>query len=304
VTLTGLWLIGEVAALGSFTAAAESLGYTQSAVSRQATSMEAAVGTPLFQREARGVSLTPAGSVLARHAAGILAGVEAAEDELAEDELAGLRDRLAGRITVGAFPTAAAVLVPRAVARLRTEHPGLVVVLKEGSSPTQLRRLRAGRIDVAVIGVGSGLQLCDLNGLRHDVLVKGDLCLAVPATHRFARRARVPVGELSTESWTVGVGAAGEPQFEAWPTLRNPQVAYTAREWPTRFGLVAAGLGICVMPELAAAAVPAGVAVVGVDDPGWLGRSTVAVTRTEPTAGASAAIHALHAEADGLRSVS
>jgi DNA-binding transcriptional LysR family regulator len=299
MTLTGLRLIGEVAALGSFTAAAESLGYTQSAVSRQATSLEAAVGTPLFQREARGVSLTPAGSVLARHAASILAGVEAAEDELA-----GLRDRLAGRITVGAFPTAAAVLVPRAIARLRTEHPGLVVVLKEGSSPTQLRRLRAGRIDVAVIGVGSGLQPYDLNGLRHDVLVKGDLCLAVPATHRFARRARVPVGELSTESWIIGVGATGEPQFEAWPTLRTPHVAYTAREWPTRFGLVAAGLGICVLPELAAAAVPAGVGVVGVDDPGWLGRSTVAVTRTEPTAGASAAIHALHAEANGLRTVS
>lgn len=299
MTLIGLRLIGEVAALGSFTAAAESLGYTQSAVSRQATAMEAAVGTPLFQREARGVSLTPAGFVLARHAVGILAGVEAAEDELA-----GLRDRLAGLITVGAFPTAAAVLVPRAIARLRTDHPGLVVVLKEGSSPTQLRRLRAGRIDVAVIGVGSGLQPYDLNGLRHEVLVKGDLCLAVPATHRFARRARVPVGELSAESWIVGVGAAGEPQFEAWPTLRNPHVAYAAREWPTRFGLVAAGLGICVLPELAAAAVPVGVAVVGVDDPGWLGRSTVAVTRTEPTAGASAAIHALHAEADGLRAIS
>jgi DNA-binding transcriptional LysR family regulator len=145
------------------------------------------------------------------------------------------------------------------------------------------------------------LQPYDLDGLQHEVLLDGCLCLAVPSTHRFAGRTRVPVGEVRAEPWIVGDGSAGDPQFAAWPTLRTPRVVHTAREWATRLGLVAAGLGICVLPELAAASVPAGVAVVDVDDPAWLGRSTLAVTRADPAPGAGAVVRALRAEADGLR---
>jgi DNA-binding transcriptional LysR family regulator len=140
LTLAGLRVVLEVARTGSFSAAAERLGYTQSAVSRQVAVTEKAAGAPLFERHARGVRLTAAGEVLVRHAGQVLDGVAAASQELA-----GLRDRLAGRLVVGGFPTATAALLPRAVARLLTDHPGLRVQLMEASTPAQLRALRRGR---------------------------------------------------------------------------------------------------------------------------------------------------------------
>ena len=106
LTLVGLRVVLEVARTGSFSAAAERLEYTQSAVSRQVAVTEKAAGAPLFERHARGVRLTAAGEVLVRHAGRVLDGVAAASQELA-----GLRDRLAGRLVVGGFPTATAALL-------------------------------------------------------------------------------------------------------------------------------------------------------------------------------------------------
>jgi DNA-binding transcriptional LysR family regulator len=76
---------------------------------------------------------------------------------------------------------------------------------------------------------------------------------------------------------------------------------YTVRGWPARFGLVAAGLGVCLVPEVAALSVPAGVATVGVEDPGWPGRTTVAVTRHQPAAEAAAVMDALREAGAGIR---
>ncbi|MBE1495826.1 DNA-binding transcriptional LysR family regulator [Amycolatopsis lexingtonensis] len=292
VTLTGLRVIREVAATGSFTAAAASLGYTQSAISRQIAMMEAAAGTALFERHARGVRPSPAGALLARHATTALAVVDTAEQELA-----GLRDRLAGRLSIGAFPAAAAVLVPRALAVLRTRHPGLAVTLEEGATPALLSRLRAGRTEVVVIGVGDGLPGYDLGGLQQDVLTEDDLRVAVPAGHRLAHRPRVAVADLRDETWIVGRGGRGEPQFGAWPTLEDPRVGHAVRSWTTRLGMVAAGLGIALLPGVAAASVPAGVVVVSVEDPSWRGRAAVAVTRQGRSAGATAMVDALREQA-------
>src|SRR5689334_12045580 len=105
LTLTGLRVVREVAAQGSFTAAADALGYTQSAVSRQVLATEAAAGTPLFEREARGVRPTPAGAALVRHAEAVLERVA-----LAGQELRGMQDRLEGRVALGAVPVSVAVL--------------------------------------------------------------------------------------------------------------------------------------------------------------------------------------------------
>ncbi|AGZ41553.1 LysR family transcriptional regulator [Actinoplanes friuliensis] len=291
-TLVGLRVIREVAATGSFTAAAESLGYTQSAISRQVGVMEDAAGSPLFDRHARGVVPSPAGAVLVRHATTVLARIEAAEQELA-----GLRDRLAGRLSIGGFPTAAAVLLPRAIAHLARDHPGLAVALHEGSTPALLSRLRSGRLEVAVIGVGHGLQDYDLTGLRRHRLLDDDLRIAVAANHRLARRRRVTVADLRSETWIIGTGAQGDPQFGAWPTLRDARTGHAVREWPTRLGLVAAGLGITLLPGIAAASVPEGVKVVKVDDPDWGGRSCAAVTAQDPSPAAAAMVRALHDEA-------
>ncbi|MFI0486223.1 LysR family transcriptional regulator [Actinomadura sp. 9N215] len=296
-TLTGLRVVHQVAAAGSFTRAAELLGYTQSAVSRQVAAMEAAAGAPIFDRGRRGAALTPAGQVLVRRATEILADLAAAEQELA-----GLRDRLAGRLTVGAYPTAAMALIPRAMAQVTSGHPGLAVVLEEASTPALLRRLRTGRLEVAVIGVGHGLPDYDLSELRQTTVLQGDLRIAVPDAHRFAGRTAVTVADLAQEHWIAGDGAAGEPQFGAWPTLPDPHVVHTARSWSTRLGLVAAGLGVTVVPVQALPALPAGVQAVAVTDGHWTGRATVAVTRPRPSAQAQAMMTALHDQAARLHS--
>jgi DNA-binding transcriptional LysR family regulator len=294
-TLIGLRIVHQVAASGSFTGAAEMLGYTQSAISRQVAAMEAAAGAPIFDRSRRGVALTPAGQVLLRRATGILADIAATEHELA-----GLRDRLAGRLTIGAYPTAAMALVPRAIAEVASSHPGLAVVLEEGSTPALLRRLRTGRLETAVIGIGHGLPDYDLGGLWQTTLLRGDLLVVVPDTHRFAGRDAVTVPDLAREHWIGGAGAAGEPQFGAWPTLADPDIVHTARNWSTRLGLVAAGLGITVIPDLALPALPAGVRTVAVADSHWPGRATVVVTRPHPSAQAQAMVIALQDHAARL----
>ncbi|MFD7677766.1 MULTISPECIES: LysR family transcriptional regulator [unclassified Streptomyces] len=294
-TLAGLRIVHQVATAGSFTRAADMLGYTQSAVSRQVAAMEAAAGAPIFDRGRRGAELTPAGQVLVRRAAEILADM--AETEL---ELAGLRDRLAGRLTVGAYPTAAMALVPRATAQVTSGHPGLAVVLEEASTPALLRRLRSGRLDVVVIGVGHGLPEYDLSELRQAAVLRGDLLVVVPETHRLAGHDGTTVADLDQELWIVGDGAAGEPQFGAWPTLSDPRVAYTARSWSTRLALVAAGLGLTVIPDLALPALPKGVRAVPVTDGHWPGRATVVVTRPHPSAQAQAMVSALQNQATRL----
>ncbi|BBZ27959.1 LysR family transcriptional regulator [Mycolicibacterium madagascariense] len=298
MTLAGLRVCREIALLGSFTAAARSLGYSQPAISRQVAAMEAAAGLPLFVRTARGVSLSAAGHAVVTHAGRILGDVESLRHDLD-----GLGDRLAGRVRLGVFPTAAAVLAPRTIALLAAEHPGLDIRLSEASTPSLLRELRRGRLAVAVIGAGAGLPDYDLDGLAVHRVFSGDLCVAVPIGHRLASATTaVAVGELTGEPWVIGDGSAGDPQFAAWPTLADPIVAHRVRGWQARLGMVAAGLGICLLPELAAPSVPAGVAIVRVQDPTWMGRVTLAVAGPSPGPSESAVIEALQAAGHSIGS--
>jgi DNA-binding transcriptional LysR family regulator len=171
-------------------------------------------------------------------------------------------------------------------------------VLTEAATPTLLRQVRAGRLDVAVIGAGDGLPDYDLEGLRRTTLTHGTLVVAVPAAHRFGDT--TTEAELAHEQWIVGEGEPGEPQFGAWPTLPEPRVATTVRSWSTRLGMVAAGLGITVVPALVRPALPAGVRPVRVLESDWPGRSTLSITRPDPTPQARAMITALHEEAAAL----
>ncbi|TRW89140.1 LysR family transcriptional regulator [Mycolicibacterium sp. 018/SC-01/001] len=296
-TLTGLRLCQEIARLGSFSAAARVLGYSQPAVSRHVAAVEAAVGYPLFVRQAGGVRVTPAGAVVAQHAARILGGLDAMSRELH-----GLGDRLAGRVGLGAFPAAAAALIPAALAQLAREHPGLMVSLTEAATPALLREVRSGRLDVVVIGVGAGLSDYDLDGLVRRRIDAGELCVAMPAGHRLAAAEPIPVRDLTMEPWIVGTGSPGDPQFGAWPTLVDPVVHHRVRDWPARLGLVSAGLGLCVLPEMAAPSVPAGVVTRRVDDPNWLGRATLVVTQPSAPTAAAAVVDALTTAAQDIRS--
>ena len=293
LTLTGLRVVLEVARTGSFSATAERLGYTQSAVSRQVAVTEKAVGAPLFERHARGTRPTPADEALARHAGKVLDEIAAATQELA-----GLRDRLAGRLVVAGFPAAAASLLPRAIAKLTVAHPGLTVQLTEAPTPAQLTSMRRGRIEVAIVAIGDGLPQYDFEGLRLTALRSArGAGVAVAESHPFAARERIDSDELADQGWIVGPRSGDAPEFGAWPGIAEPRITFTARDWPTRLGLVAAGLGIALVPGIAAQAVPRGVRWIPVnDDSGGLRRAVWAVTTDNPSAAATAMVRALEAE--------
>ncbi len=288
LTLTGMRIVSEVAARGSLTGAARALGYTQSAISRQVALMEEAAGTALFERRPRGVTPTARGRALLTHIHGILDRVDAATLALTQ-----LEETLVDRLVLGAFPTALSTLVPRALARMRAEHPAITVRLREGGSATQLRRLRAGRVDVAVIAVGAGLDY-DLDGLVPDLVFRGGALLVVGETHPLAGRSWVNVADLHGQSWIVGVADEGGPQFGPWPTLdTEATVAHAVRDWPARLGLVAAGLGVAVIPQLLADSLPPGVRAVPVEDPRPFRREVLAVTRPDRSAAVQALVDAL-----------
>ncbi|MEA2367528.1 MAG: hypothetical protein QOH38_246, partial [Thermoleophilaceae bacterium] len=132
-------VLREVAAESSFSAAAQKLGYTQSAVSQQIAALEREAGTMLIERNPRGIRLTDAGEALVRHADKILARLAEAEAEL--EAIAGLRG---GRLRLGSFPTAGATLMPRAIAEFSKRHPAVELSLAEAEPDESLPRLKAG----------------------------------------------------------------------------------------------------------------------------------------------------------------
>ncbi|GAB7045850.1 LysR family transcriptional regulator [Catenuloplanes indicus] len=280
---------------GSLTAAAERLGFTQSALSKQIATLETAAGTPLVRRGPRGVEPTEAGTRLAARAATILDQLDAARREL--DDAAAPLD---GRLALGGFPATAMELVPRAIARLRADHPSIRVGFLESSTLVQIRRLRAGRLDLALIAVGEGLPEYDLTGIELDRLPAGRLLVAVGRRHRLARADRVTVDDLAGEDWVAGRGGRSEPQFGAWPTLTGARVVAELGGWAARLGFVAAGLGIMTVPSLAAGILPADVVAIEVDDPAWTGR-TLSLARIGALTPAGAAVRsALITEASAI----
>src|ERR671928_895511 len=140
-----LKVLREVAAHGSFSAAAEALAYTQSAVSQQIAALEREAGTVLVDRSARGVKLTDAGEALVRHADAILARLADAEAEL--EAINGLRG---GRLRLVAFPSAGATLAPEAIARFRDRHPGVELTLEPAEPEPSLAKLRTGAADLVL----------------------------------------------------------------------------------------------------------------------------------------------------------
>jgi DNA-binding transcriptional LysR family regulator len=237
-----------VADLGSFTAAAAAGGYTQSAVSRQIAALEDACGVELFARGARGVRPTPAGEHLLPHARALL-------DRLADtvQAMEGLRRLDTGTLRLGAFPTANAALVPRALARFRARHPGVRPTLREGTTDRLLAMLDGGDVDLAVVSTHTvpALPAGDLVPLLDDALL-----VALPSGHPLAARRRVPLDALAGDAWIV----ADAPEAVAALRARceaagfEPRTPLRVAEWISKLGLVAGGFGVTLVPALAAAA--------------------------------------------------
>lgn len=261
VSLVALRVFREVAERGTFTSAATALGYTQSAVSRQIASLERSAGAPLLERRREGVRLTSAGQVVLRNAAGVLDQIDATARELAGLPAAG------GTVRLGWFPSAGAVLLPRAVRALRRMHPSITVTTREGSTPALLRALRAGSIDLALIASAPPFRPPDSESpaLKLETLTERTLRLAVPAGHPLAAQDSVDVAELRGQRW-IGAPSAGEELLMGvWPGLdERPQIAHTVRDWLAKLQLVAAGAGLTTISASMASAVPPGVRVLTV----------------------------------------
>ena len=257
-TPTGLRVLREVAQAGSFSAAADALGYTQSAVSRQVAALEGVAGCRLFERSRHGVTLTPAGARLLPRALRILDELDVARREAAGAQLAN------GPVRLGAFATAAAGLAPQALASL---PPELTVTLREGTTPALTRALRAGTLDLAVLALSPPFRPPDADspGLELTTLSERELVIAVSDAHPFAGARAVEVEQLEGQVWVASRSDAGESLLGVWPGLAaRPDVRYVVRDWLAKLQIVAAGLAITTLAPVAAGALPDGVKAVAV----------------------------------------
>jgi DNA-binding transcriptional LysR family regulator len=261
VSLVALRVFREVAERGTFTAAATALGYTQSAVSRQIASIERAAQAQLLERRREGVQLTPAGQVVLRNAARILDQLDATARELAGLPADG------GTVRLGWFPSAGAVLVPKAIAALRRTHPAITVKSREGSTPALVRAVRAGSVDLALVASGPPFRPLDAESpaLEVQVLVERALCLAVPVGHPLAAGDSIDIADLRGQRWIAGPSSGEEKWMGVWPGLdERPEIVHTARDWLAKLHLVAAGAGITTVAPSIEEAAPPGVRILPV----------------------------------------
>jgi DNA-binding transcriptional LysR family regulator len=287
VSQSGLRILREIAQAGSFSAAAHSLGYTQSAVSRQVAALETATGRRLFDRSRNGVTLTPAGARLLATAVRVLDELDAALRELSGDELA------AAPVRLGAFATAAAGLVPRALAGLAVRAPQLTVTLREGTTPALTRALRAGTLDLAVIARTPPFRPPDAESpaLELTTLSERELVIGVSTRHPFATARAVEVQQLTGQVWVASRSGPSDTLLGVWPGLaERPDIRYVVRDWLAKLQIVAAGLAITTLAPITLDVLPNGVKAVAVRGEPQETRRIVLARRPGPLDGPAARV--------------
>jgi DNA-binding transcriptional LysR family regulator len=293
--LQRLRALHAVAVHGTVGAAATALGYTPSAVSQQIAKLERETRTVLLERQGRGVRLTEQAHHLVAAARELLAIVERTETELEER-----RGLPAGRLTVGAFPSAARGLMPGVLADLAKRHPALETRLTEVDPHVSLDLVAKGAIDMAVAHDWDIAPLPAPPGVEQ-AAVGDDVCsLLVPEGHPLAGRRGVLREELGGERWIC------QPPGRVchdWllRTLRaaghEPRVVHQAEENPTLVALVAAGLGVALIPRLGRGPLPQGVVEVQLDP------VPVRVSAVRSTASASPSFRGPHRTHRRVRSL-
>jgi DNA-binding transcriptional LysR family regulator len=262
LSLERLRVLHAIDTYGSVSAAADVLRVTTSAVSQQMAKLERETGQALLARNGRGVRLTDAGRLLSGHAERILSLVE-----LAHADLEAHRGAAVGELRAGAFPTAVRGLFPQALCELVREHPQLRTVVHELEPHDQLARLARGDIDLAVVLDWYNKPLSLPGGLAKAPLCDDIVDVALPAGHRLEHRPWLDLDELAEDAWITWPDGGFCHEWLLF-TLRGkgvePRVSHHAEEHATVLALVAAGLGVAVMPRLGRGPMPAGARIVPV----------------------------------------
>jgi DNA-binding transcriptional LysR family regulator len=244
--------------LGSISAAASVLGYTQSAVSQQLAALEREVGEALVDRSQRPLRASRAGAVLRPHVERVLAALGGAE--AAVEDLSGGTARL----RLAAFPSALSSFVPTAVRDLRRKHSQLVVQVLQLETREAVERLRGGDADLAVVHHMPGVAVPETAGLQRRALLVDHLHVVLPAGHRLARRDDVSVTDLEGEPLILPRRDTPAGRFRS--VVEHlcaqagfaPQVAYELDDLPAAQAFAAAGVALVPMHGLTLATVPPG----------------------------------------------
>ena len=241
-------VLREVAARGSFSAAAEALSFTQSAVSQQIAALEREAGAVLVERSARGVRLTEAGEAVVRHADQILNRLSEAEAEL--EAIAGLRG---GRLRLAAFESAAATIMPVAIKSFAQAHPGVELSMTLLEPEESVAALRAGDIDLAIT-FGAGKQEDRFgDGVEHIHLLEDPMYLVLSQSHPLARKRGVRLADLADEPWIGGAPDCECNRLISQACMRfgfDPRIAFETDDYAAVQGFVAAGVGVSLIAEL------------------------------------------------------
>ena len=241
----------EVAVRGSFSEASVALDFTQPAVSQHISRLESALGTRVLERSARGVTLTPAGEVLVRHASALLDAARRAEE--AVRDAAGIGR---AQVRVGAFASAAAGLLPGATRELRARRPDAELTLVVLEDEQAVDALLAGRSDVAVIVQSPLAPKEQRPGVDYLPISDDEMRIAVAADHPLATRTSITLEELCDEPWLVaetgGTCADSNVVLNAFRGAGyEPIVRFQSDDYQALQGMAASGIGVAMIPTMA-----------------------------------------------------
>ncbi len=282
--LRRLRLLRELSERGTIAAVADALQFTPSAVSQQLAILEREVGVPLLERAGRGVRLTDAALVLVEHADALLERAA-----LAEADLAAAAGTVTGRGRIAAFQSVSLRLAAPAMEALARDAPRLRCELLEAEPEQALPALALGDVDL-VLGDEWQHQPWRLPvGLDRHELLRDPVNLLLPARHPAARRHKdaVPLAELAGEAWTTGhVGMAWEELTQRICRQHggfDPDIRHRTNDAIVSLALVARGLAVTLLPDLALPARHPGIALRRIAE-APVERAIFAVTRSSDAA--------------------
>jgi molybdate transport repressor ModE-like protein len=261
--LHSIRIVRAIAETGTITGAARELGFSQPAISQHLQRTEARLGVALVIRAGRGIRLTEAGQLLARHAVAISSAMDAAAGDLAE--LAGMRT---GTARIAGFPTASSTIIPRLLRTMAERHPGIAVTYVEAEPPEALAMLREGSIDLAITfsypGDRADPHRDIAAGLSLTPLFTEEVVLALPEDHPQAASHDVDVRTLDRERWIAGCPLCrGHLLTVCEAAGFDPLIDHETDNAVAVLHLVASGLGVALLPRLAlaTATVPPGATI-------------------------------------------